>query len=151
MYCSPPGFSVHGILQARILEWVAIPFSRGSSGPRGQTQVSQSHCRCILYQLKIFTIWATERIGWAQFRMNTGLTHKSPRKAKCMFAVVIMTWLLPSNETQIDIRLLLFQELNISSSAFMKKLMKGNERAEVSLYLYEMLKIPPFFWYLARM
>ena len=29
--CSPPGFSVHGILQARILEWVAIPFSRGSS------------------------------------------------------------------------------------------------------------------------
>ena len=29
--CSPPGSSVHGILQARILEWVAIPFSRGSS------------------------------------------------------------------------------------------------------------------------
>ena len=34
MDCSPPGFSVHGILQARILEWVAIPFSRGSSQPR---------------------------------------------------------------------------------------------------------------------
>ena len=31
MDCSPPGFSVHGILQASILEWVAIPFSRGSS------------------------------------------------------------------------------------------------------------------------
>jgi len=31
MDCSPPGSSVHGILQARILEWVAIPFSRGSS------------------------------------------------------------------------------------------------------------------------
>ena len=31
MDCSPPGFSVHGILQARILEWVAISFSRGSS------------------------------------------------------------------------------------------------------------------------
>ena len=29
--CSPPGFSVHGILQARILQWVAIPVSRGSS------------------------------------------------------------------------------------------------------------------------
>ena len=40
MDCSPPGSSVHGILQARILEWVAIPFSRGSSQPRGQTQVS---------------------------------------------------------------------------------------------------------------
>jgi len=32
--CSPPGCSVHGILQAKILEWVAIPFSRGSSQPR---------------------------------------------------------------------------------------------------------------------
>ena len=40
MDCSPPGSSVHGILQARILEWVAIPFSRGSSKPRDRTQVS---------------------------------------------------------------------------------------------------------------
>ena len=37
---SPPGFSVPGIFQARILEWVAIPFSRGPSCPRDQTQVS---------------------------------------------------------------------------------------------------------------
>ena len=36
----PPGSSVHGILQVRILEWVAVPFSRGFSQPRGQTQVS---------------------------------------------------------------------------------------------------------------
>ena len=34
MECGPPGSSVHRILQARILEWVAIPFSRGSSEPR---------------------------------------------------------------------------------------------------------------------
>ena len=34
MDCSPPGSSVHGILQARMLEWVAVPFSRGSSWPR---------------------------------------------------------------------------------------------------------------------
>ena len=40
MDCSPPGSSVHGILQARILEWVAIPFSRGSSQPRDRTLVS---------------------------------------------------------------------------------------------------------------
>ena len=37
MDCSPSGFSVHGVLQAGILEWVAIPFSRGSSLPRGRT------------------------------------------------------------------------------------------------------------------
>ena len=40
MDCSPPGSSAHGISQARTLEWVAISFSRGSSPPRDQTQVS---------------------------------------------------------------------------------------------------------------
>ena len=41
---SPPGSSVHGILQARILEWVAMPSSRGSSQPRNQTHVSCVSC-----------------------------------------------------------------------------------------------------------
>ena len=52
MDCGPPGSSVHGILQARILEWVAISFSRGSSQPRDQTRVSCISCigRRILYQ-----------------------------------------------------------------------------------------------------
>ena len=40
MDCSLPGFSVHGILQARILEWITISFSRGSSQARDQTRVS---------------------------------------------------------------------------------------------------------------
>ena len=48
--CDLRDFIVHGILQARILEWVAFPFSRGSSQPRDQTQVLP-HCRRILYQL----------------------------------------------------------------------------------------------------
>ena len=51
--CSPPASSVHGILQARILEWVAIPFSRGSSRPKNQTQVYWIAGR-------FFTVWATE-------------------------------------------------------------------------------------------
>ena len=38
MDCSPPGSSVHGILQARVLEWIAIPFSSGSSQPRDQNK-----------------------------------------------------------------------------------------------------------------
>ena len=37
--CDPMDYTVHGILQARILEWIDFPFSRGSSQPRGQTQV----------------------------------------------------------------------------------------------------------------
>ena len=49
---SPPCSSVYGILQARILEWVATPFSKGSSQPRDQTWVS-----CIAG--RVFIIWAT--------------------------------------------------------------------------------------------
>ena len=44
IHCSPPGSSVHGILQARILEWVAISSSRGSFQPRDQTHVSCDSC-----------------------------------------------------------------------------------------------------------
>ena len=54
MDCSPPGSSVHEILQTRILEWVAISLSRGSSRPRDQTQVSSNPGEC-------FTIWATRK------------------------------------------------------------------------------------------
>ena len=52
MDCSPPGSSVHGILQARRLEWVAISSSRGSSQPWGWTSVS-----CVAG--RFFTIWDT--------------------------------------------------------------------------------------------
>ena len=52
MDCSPPSFSIHGFFQARILEWVAISFSRGSSTPWDWTQVS-----CIAG--RHFTFWAT--------------------------------------------------------------------------------------------
>ena len=53
MDCNPPGSSVHGILQARILEWVAVPFSKGSSQPRDPTQISHNEGR-------FFTVWTTK-------------------------------------------------------------------------------------------
>ena len=52
MDSSQPSSSVHGIFQARILEWVAISYCRGSSRPRDQTQVSRIVGRR-------FTVWAT--------------------------------------------------------------------------------------------
>ena len=52
MVCNPPGSSVQGISQARILEWVAISFSRGSSWPRDWTSVSPTAGR-------FFTVWGT--------------------------------------------------------------------------------------------
>ena len=53
MCCTPPGSSAHEILQARILEWIAIPLSKGSSPPRDQTKLS-----CIVDRFS--TIWATK-------------------------------------------------------------------------------------------
>ena len=47
MDCSPPGPSVHGILQARMLEWVTMPSSRGSSQPRDWTWTCGSYVACI--------------------------------------------------------------------------------------------------------
>ena len=65
MNCTPPSSSVHGISQARILEWVAVSFSRGSSWPRDQTCVS-----CIAG--RFFT---TESPGKHQIRSDQSLSH----------------------------------------------------------------------------
>ena len=54
MICSPSGSSVHGIFQARILEWVAMSFSRGFSGPKDRTWVSHTAGR-------LFTNWTTRK------------------------------------------------------------------------------------------
>ena len=61
---SPPSSSVHGILQVRILEWVAIPFSRGSFQPRDRTQVS-----CIAG--RFLTTWATREASLQGVRAQT--------------------------------------------------------------------------------
>ena len=53
--CSLPGSSIHGIFQARVLEWVAISFSRGSSRPRDQARISRIVDRR-------FTVWATREL-----------------------------------------------------------------------------------------
>ena len=60
MDCSPPGSSVHGILQGGILHWVAIPFSRGSFQFRDGTRVF-----CI--EDRFFTIWTTREAQLAQW------------------------------------------------------------------------------------
>ena len=61
MDCSLPGSSIHGIFQARVLECIAISYSRGSSWPRDWTQVS-----CIVGGF--FTMWATRE---ARIKQNS--------------------------------------------------------------------------------
>ena len=55
--CNPMDYTVHGIIQARKLEWVAFPFSRGSSQPRDLIQVSHIAGR-------FFTSWPTREALW---------------------------------------------------------------------------------------
>ena len=64
-------YTVHGILQARIQEWVAIPFSRGSSQPRDQTQVSHIAGR-------FFTSWATKEAIFLGYRKSLPPLHSAP-------------------------------------------------------------------------
>ena len=69
MDCSPPGSFVHEIFQARILEWVAISFSRGSSWPRNRAQVS-----CIAG--RFFPNWATREAQGGEPGLNSGLNSR---------------------------------------------------------------------------
>ena len=78
MDCSPPGSSVHEIFQARILEQVVIPFSRGSPWPRNRTQVSSIAGR-------FFTVWATGKPN-----MNSPFLPPFFGKHNCSFLLKFM-------------------------------------------------------------
>ena len=79
MDCSPPGSSVHGILQARILEWVSMPSSRGPSRPRGQTRVFP-HFRQIIYHVRHQGSPKNTRLGCQSLGdlSNSGIEPGSP-------------------------------------------------------------------------
>ena len=90
--CSPPGSSVHGISQARILEWAAIPFSRGSS--RYRTCVSCTSGR-------FFTVWATKEAQIMGRRSKQTLLKRQQIAKKHMKRCLI--WLI-IREMQIEIQ-----------------------------------------------
>ena len=71
--CDPMDYIVHGILQARIPEWVTFPFSRGSSQPRDWTQVS-----CITSG--VFTSWATREAQeyWCRYPIPSPVDLPDP-------------------------------------------------------------------------
>ena len=95
MDCSPPGASVHGIFQARILEWVAISSSRGSSRPRDQTWVScdSRNSRRILYHWATWeALWITRRRLKQCFRHITW--HLMPF-CVCWLLILATPWSMP--------------------------------------------------------
>ena len=94
--CSLPGSSVHGILQARILEWVAIRFSRGISWPRDWTWVSWIAGR-------FFTIWATREAHLLQ--NNQPNTYKQ-QFLKILFFLSSHFYNMENNLTSLIVMLL---------------------------------------------
>ena len=80
MDCSLPGSSVHGILQVRILEWVAIPFSRGSSQPRDWTWISYIAGR-------FFTIWTTSEDPSKYGMPHEFACHSWPMQKKIIYHI----------------------------------------------------------------
>ena len=83
--CNPMGSSIHGIFQARVLEWVATSFSRGSSWPRDRTWVS-----CIAG--RHFTIWATREasIPYTKHLSDIWFTNIFSHSEGCIFNFLIV-------------------------------------------------------------
>ena len=90
MHCSPPGSSIHGILQARTLEWVAISFSRRSSWPR-DLNIGLPHHRQTLYRLShqesVFYFSNTLSPLWA--------TSSSYNVSRCLLRLLFFSFLWP--------------------------------------------------------
>ena len=87
--CNPMYDTVHGILQARILEWIAFPLSRGSSQPKDRTQVSH-------IAVGVFTSWATgkaKNTGGGSFPFSSGSSrHRNWTGASCIAGGFFTNW-----------------------------------------------------------
>ena len=88
--CSPPGSSVYGIVQARILKWVALPSSRGSSWPKDWTCVSyvSGIGRQVLYH---YTTWDAQSY-FGTFSKTIGEGMEMEKWLICVFSFWIMKW-----------------------------------------------------------
>ena len=130
MDCSPSGCSVHGILQTRILEWVAIPSSRGSSRPRDRTHVSyiscigrwflttsatwEAHTSISLPKINRLTVWSTGQYmegrglpcatggnaKWYNHVTNSNVQHDKYSSAVCYTWKLLKEWILSSHSRQ---------------------------------------------------
>ena len=113
MDCSLPGFSVHGILQARILEWVAISFSRGTSWPRDRTWVS-------LFMGRLYHLSHQGSPNGHEFELTPGDGKRQGSLACCS------PWGGKESDTS--------EQLNTNKSAFKEK------KASQASFLLEALK-----------
>ena len=88
--CSPPGSSIHGFLQARVLEWVAMPSSRGTSQPRDQTHISYISCIG-----RIFTTRAAWETLFNSSSSRLFLGWENPQEKGKASQSSILAWRIP--------------------------------------------------------
>ena len=131
--CDPVDYTVHGILQARTLEWVAFPFSRGSSQPRDQTQVSHfadrfftscatREAQTIMYQFSLVQSLSRVRVfatPWTAAR-QTSLSITNPWSLPKLMSIESV---MPSNH------LILCRPLLLLPSVFPSIRVYSNESA----------------------
>ena len=125
--CNPMDYTIHGILQLRILEWVAFLFSRGSSQPRDRTQVSH-------IAGGFFTSWATRKA-----LMLNILTKKKKKKSyktiviikrmgktlggdRCLWLVVMISWACTYSQTHLFVYIKYVPHFRCQS--YLKKVVK---------------------------
>ena len=112
MDCSLPGFSVHGSLQARILEWIAFPLSRGSSQSWDRTQVSHNAGR-------FFTSWATREAQeyWSgqPIPLQWSSRSRNQTRVSCIAGRLITNWAIQEAQLVSD-----WLNLNSFSRSFIR-------------------------------
>ena len=99
MDCSLSGSSIHGIFQARVLEWIAMSFSRISSRPRNRIQVS-------LIAGRRFTVWATreallENNAVVKKKKKNQIIHKSLKQQWVSFLACFHHWSVPHKQASV--------------------------------------------------
>ena len=135
--CDPMDCIVHGILQARILEWLAFPFSRGSSQPRDWTQASH-------IAGGFFTNWATRSpriLEWVAYPFSSGSSQPRNRTgASCIAGGFFTNWamkeapishkkeILPCTKTQMHIEGIMLSEIKEKDIQCMLSYVKSNRK-----------------------
>ena len=114
--CDPMDYTVRGILHARILEWAAFPFSRGSSQHRDRTQVS-------LIGSEFFTSWATRILEWVAYSFSRGSSLPRNPTRVCIAGGFFINWATreapPQNKSSFIkcLRMLALEQLYPSDSS----------------------------------
>ena len=115
--CDPMYYTVHVILQARILEWVAFPFSRGSSQPREQTQGSNPgllHCRRILCKLS-----HKGRAKWVAYPFPRGSSLlRNWTRVSCIAGGFFTNWAIGEDPKYINKYLVVYKQITLKHMSY---------------------------------